>query len=132
MRTSSVLVPRSTSHESIGPRIAPAAFCTNRIHSTSSSCFTTTMPPTLSLWPLRNFVVLCDDDVGAEQQRLLDVGAGEGVVHDDADAVPVGDLAGRGQVGDPQQRDWSAISRNRYFVRGVIAGSIRSRFEEST
>ena len=59
MRTVSVFVPRSTSHESIGPRMAPAAFCTNFIHSTSSSCLTMTTPPTLSLWPLRNFVVLC-------------------------------------------------------------------------
>ncbi len=42
------------------------------------------MPPTLSLWPLRNFVVLCMHDVGAERQRLLDVRAGERVVDDDA------------------------------------------------
>ena len=58
MRTASVLVPRSTSHASNGPMMAPAAFCTNFSHSMCSSRTQTTMPPTLSLWPLRYFVVL--------------------------------------------------------------------------
>ena len=59
IRSASVLVPRRTSHASNGPRIAPAAFCTNFSHSMSSSRVATTTPPTLSLWPLRYFVVLC-------------------------------------------------------------------------
>ena len=59
IRIGSVLVPRSTSHESNGPRIAPSAFCTNVSHSMSSSRVATTTPPTLSLWPFRYFVVLC-------------------------------------------------------------------------
>ena len=41
-----------------GSRIAPAAFWMNRSHSMSSSRTATTMPPTLSLWPFRYFVVL--------------------------------------------------------------------------
>ena len=52
-------MPRSTSHESNGLRIAPAAFWMNLSHSTSSSRVATTTPPMLSLWPLRYFVVLC-------------------------------------------------------------------------
>ena len=59
IRSASVFVPRRTSHASNGPRIAPAAFCTNFSHSMSSSRVATTTPPTLSLWPLRYFVVLC-------------------------------------------------------------------------
>ena len=55
----SVFVPRSTSHESNGLRIAPAEFCTNPSHSMSSSRVATTAPPTESLWPFRYFVVLC-------------------------------------------------------------------------
>ena len=39
--------------------MAPSAFCTNLNHSMSSSRTAMTMPPTLSLWPLRYFVVLC-------------------------------------------------------------------------
>ena len=57
--SASVFVPRRTSHASNGPRIAPSAFCTNFSHSMSSSRVATTTPPTLSLWPLRYFVVLC-------------------------------------------------------------------------
>ena len=59
MRSASVLVPRSTSQESNGLRIAPAAFWTNCSHSMSSSRAATTTPPMLSLWPFRYFVVLC-------------------------------------------------------------------------
>ena len=59
MRSVSVLVPRSTSHESNGLRIAPAAFWMNFSHSTSSSRVAITTPPMLSLWPFRYFVVLC-------------------------------------------------------------------------
>ena len=60
----------------------PAAFCTNFIHSTSSWCLRTTMPPTLSLWPLRNFVVLWRTMSAPSVERPLDVGAGERVVDD--------------------------------------------------
>ena len=84
MRSGSVLVPRSTSHESNGLRIAPSAFCTNLSHSMSSSRDATTTPPTLSLWPFRYLVVLCVDEVGAELDRPLDVRAREGVVDDQA------------------------------------------------
>ena len=58
MRSGSVFVPRSTSHESNGLRIAPSAFCTNLSHSMSSSFVAMTTPPTLSLCPFRYFVVL--------------------------------------------------------------------------
>ncbi len=58
MRSGSVFVPRSTSQESNGLRIAPAAFWMKRSHSMSSSRVATTTPPTESLWPLRYLVVL--------------------------------------------------------------------------
>ena len=57
MRTASVLMPRSTSHESSGERIAPELFWTKESHSTCSAFFATAMPPTESEWPFRNFVV---------------------------------------------------------------------------
>ena len=52
-------MPRSTSHESIGERIAPELFCTNESHSTCSFDFAMAAPPTVSEWPPRNFVVEC-------------------------------------------------------------------------
>ena len=44
------------------------------------------------------------DHVGAEGDRLLQVRAGEGVVHDDQGAGRVGQLGDGGDVGDGQQR----------------------------
>ena len=41
-------MPRSTSQESNGDRIAPTEFCTNLIRSACSSRASTTAPPTLS------------------------------------------------------------------------------------
>ena len=59
MRMWSVFVPRRTSHESKGERIAPTAFCTYCSHRACASSRTTATPPTLSEWPFRNFVVEC-------------------------------------------------------------------------
>ena len=53
----SVFVPRSTSQESKGERIAPIAFCTYCSHWACSALLTTATPPTLSECPLRNLVV---------------------------------------------------------------------------
>ena len=44
------------------------------------------------------------DQVGAELDRPLDVRAGEGVVDDQPRAVPMGELGGGGEVGQPHQR----------------------------
>ena len=131
MRTVSVLVPRRISQESIGPRIAPAAFCTNFIQSTSSWCLRMTTPPTLSLWPLRNFVVLCRTMSAPERQRPLDVRARKGVVDDDRTFLRwaialthwMSVMCSIGLVG---------VSMNRYFVFGLIAGSTSSGFDVST
>ena len=57
MRSASVLVPRRASQESIGPGTAPAAFAMNWMRSARSSSFSTQIPPIMSLWPLRYFVV---------------------------------------------------------------------------
>ena len=57
MRSASVLVPRSASQESIGPGTAPAAFAMNWMRSARASSFSTQMPPIMSLWPFRYFVV---------------------------------------------------------------------------
>ena len=81
-------------------------------HSMSSSRTATTTPPTLSLWPLRYLVVLCDDQVGAELDRPLEVRAREGVVDDQprrrggARARPP-----RADVGEPHAPGWSASRR---------------------
>ena len=90
------------------------------------------MPPTLSLWPLRNFVVLCSDDVGAERQRPLDVRAGEGVVDDDADVRAGARSRWRAARSVICSIGLVGVSMNRYFVFGVIAGSISSSCEVST
>ena len=57
MRMGSVLIPRKTRNESIGERIAPTEFWIHAIRWESSSRVVTTHPPTLSLWPFKNFVV---------------------------------------------------------------------------
>ena len=57
MRRCSVLVPRSASHESIGPGTAPPAFWMNVRRSARVSSFTIAMPPIMSLCPFRYFVV---------------------------------------------------------------------------
>ncbi len=43
----------------MGERIAPELFCTKPSHSTCSFDFATAIPPTVSEWPPRNFVVEC-------------------------------------------------------------------------
>ncbi len=123
IRIGKVLVPRSTSHESIGPRIAPAAFCTNFIHSTSSACFSTMMPPTLSLCPLRNLVVLWVTMSQPELERALNVWARERVVDDHADPVAwaMAQAAGRSVI---RSIGLVGVSMNRYLVFRVIAGSM--------
>ena len=50
-------MPRSTSQESIGERIAPELFWTKESHSTCSGLFATAMPPIESECPFKNFVV---------------------------------------------------------------------------
>ena len=97
MRTASVFRPRSTSHASNGPATAPIEFWWKATRSAASSkpgtvmsLPTTTAPPTTSLWPPAYFVVEWHDDVGAERDRLLEVGRGEGVVDDEQGAGLVG------------------------------------------
>ena len=104
IRTGSVLVPRSTSHESNGDRIAPAAFWTN-------------------LQPLDVVVARRDDDaadavavavqvlrgavrdeVGAELDRALQARAGKGVVDDEPQAASVRQIRGGAQIGEPHHR----------------------------
>ncbi len=104
MRSVSVFVPRSTSHESNGLRIAPAAFWMN-------------------LQPLDVLVARGDDDaadrvavavevfrravhdqIGAELDRPLQAGTGEGVVDDHERAVLVRRCRDRGDVREPQHR----------------------------
>src|SRR5215470_5419925 len=95
MRSGSVFVPRSTSHESNGLRIAPSAFCTNFSHSMSSSRTAMTMPPTLSLWPLRYLVVLGLTDLKA---------AAELAHHHQARLVAVRQLRRGFQIRQPHDR----------------------------
>src|SRR5207244_1870969 len=57
IRSASVLVPRSASQQSNGPGTAPDAFWIKPIRSATSSAFTTSMPPTMSLWPFKYLAV---------------------------------------------------------------------------
>ncbi len=57
IRTASVLIPRSTSHESNGPGTAPSDFCRKRSRSAIASSFVAAKPPITSEWPPRYFVV---------------------------------------------------------------------------
>ena len=98
IRSGSVLVPRSTSHESNGPRIAPAAFCTNFSHSMSSSRVAMTTPPTLSLWPFRYFVVLCVTRSAPNSIGRWMYGLAKVLSTTSRGAVPVREL-GRGRAG---------------------------------
>ena len=65
---------------------------------------TTTAPPTTSRVAAAVLGRRVRDDVGAERERLLQVGRGEGVVDDEQRARLVGDLGERGDVGDAEQR----------------------------
>jgi hypothetical protein len=131
MRIGSVLVPRSTSQASIGPRIAPSAFWMNRSHSMWSSRVATTTPPTLSLWPLRNFVVLwmtrsAPNSIGRWMYGLAKVLSTATTTfrlcatsHAAARSVS----RSVGLVG---------VSRNSIFVCGPIAAAMASVLDEST
>ena len=50
-----------------------------------------------------------DHDVGAEGERALQVGGGEGVVDHDQGAPAVGELGHRGDIGDGEQRIGGAL-----------------------
>ena len=87
IRTASVLVPRSTSHESNGLRMAPAAFCTNSqpldvvvAHRDDDAADAVAV----AVQVLRRAV---HDEVGAELDRPLQARARERVVDDQPDVV---------------------------------------------
>ena len=89
IRSASVLVPRSTSHESNGLRIAPAAFWMNFSHSMSSSRDADDDAAdrvAVAVEVLRRAV---HDDVGAERERPLQARARERVVDDERRAARV-------------------------------------------
>ena len=82
IRSGSVLVPRSTSHESNGLRIAPAAFWMNCSHSMSLVAHgddDAADAVAVAVQVLRRAV---HDEVGAELDRPLHARAGERVVDD--------------------------------------------------
>ena len=131
MRSGSVLVPRSTSHESNGLRIAPSAFWTNFSHSMSSSRAAMTMPPTLSLWPFRYLVVLCvtrsaPNSIGRWMYGLANV-----LSTTSRSVVAVREVGGRAQVGE-RITGLLGVSTKSIRVRGVNARSTSSRSRVST
>ena len=87
IRSGSVLVPRSTSHESNGLRIAPAAFCTNFSHSMSSSARRDDHAADAVAVAVQIFGRAVRDEVGAELDRPLQARAGERVVDDEPRVV---------------------------------------------
>ena len=104
IRTPSVLSPRWVRKASKGPATAPIAFWWKPIFSARSRSRTTTAPPTTSLCPPTYLVVEWSDHVGAERQRLLEVGGGEGVVDDQEGTGVVGDARQRLDVADREHR----------------------------
>ena len=109
MRTTRVLMPRRTSHESIGREDRARAVLDERqpldvllrLRDRGSADRVG-----VAAEKLRRRV---HDDVGAERERLLEVRRGEGVVDDDDGAVAVGELREGGDVGRSASSDWSAI-----------------------
>ena len=96
--------PRRVRNASNGPATAPMAFWWKVTLSARSRSRTTSAPPTTSEWPPQYLVVECTHDVGAQRQRLLEVGRGEGVVDDEQGAGVVGDRGERLDVADVEQR----------------------------
>src|SRR6266566_3132216 len=73
IRRASVLVPRSASQQSNGPGTAPEPFWMNPSRSATSSRLTTTIPPTMSLWPFRYVLVGRVDERELETEARPDV-----------------------------------------------------------
>ena len=78
----SVLTPRSTRKQSIGPGTPPTAFCRKCIRSASSLFEVQTKPPTHVGVAVEVLGGRVHDDVDAELQRPLEVRRHEGVVAD--------------------------------------------------
>ena len=95
MRSASVFVPRSTSHESNGLRIAPAAFWMNFSHSISSSLHGDDDAADAVAVAVEVLGRAVDDEVGAELDRTLEARARERVVDDELDAMAARELAAR-------------------------------------
>ena len=104
----SVFVPRSTSQESNGDRIAPAAFWTYCSHSACFACFTHRDAADAVRVPVQELRRGVDHDVGPERERLLEEGAHEGVV-DDQDRAPLArDLGERPRCRRSSSAGWWA------------------------
>ncbi len=108
IRIGSVLVPRSTSHASIGPRIAPSAFWTKRSHSMWSSRTAIDDAADAVAVAVEELRRAVDDEVGAEVDRPLHVRAGERVVDDHGDAARVRERRRRPPGRSAAAPDWSA------------------------
>ena len=106
-RRCSVRSPRSASHTSIGPAIAP---CSVRWRDEplasarpASVAGVTTAPSRTSLWPDEVLRHRVHDDVGAQLERALEQRCGEGVVDDGEHPALAGGREEGGEVGDLEE-----------------------------
>ena len=76
----------------------------NPSRSARSSRFTTSMPPIMSLWPLRYLVVECSTMSAPTRKRLLEAGRRKGVVDREEVAMGLRQVAQRRQVGQVHHR----------------------------
>ena len=105
MRRCSVFRPRRARKLSNGPCTAPTEFCRNATCSASSaSSPTTSMPPTMSEWPLRYFVAECMTRSAPCSSGRCSAGEAKVLSTTDQQAALLRDGRDRGDVDDLQQR----------------------------
>ena len=96
---------------------APSAFCTNRSHSMWSSRTATTTPPTLSLWPFRNFVVLWSTRSAPNSIGRCTYGLANVLSTTTTHAARVRGRTRRREVGDAQHRVGGRLDEQQLRVR---------------
>ena len=129
MRSASVLRPRSARKLSNGPEMAPTAFCrkamllAQRLVVADHSDAADHVGMAVEILGGR-----MHDDVEAEFERALHVGAGKGVVGDEPDAASLRDARDGFEIDELQQRigrrldpDQPRFGPQRRFERGEIA-----------
>ena len=131
----SVLIPRSTSHESNGPGTAPSDFWRKYSRSAIVGSLVAAKPADhvgVAAEVLRRGV---DDDVGAELERPLQVRRRERVVDDDDRAGFVRRVGGGVDVDDVQQRVGRRLdpdqARALVEVRPRFANSVAGRYSKT-
>jgi hypothetical protein len=125
------LVPRNTSHESNGERIAPRCFARNPIQFASFFVVQNDHAADAIGMTVQILGRRVDHDVHTKLERPLQVWRHESVVANDARAGAMRDLADLFQIRH-DHHGLVGVSRNTIFVFGLIAASTFSGSEVST